>query len=176
MLINLISRPQAAVNAFMHQAQASSTTSVSASEANCGLDVKPSLSNGNGGGGQSVPKQREGTSSLNVTSNNNGSGQNAASNAAASQGANGSASLNGGLFDVPQNPYNGYENGYGGGGGGGSGAGYGAHPSQANAYQSSTGTKMAMNSPHSKSQRTKSRTNAGKTFPRHGVGYFKFMI
>lgn len=157
----------------MHQAQASSTTSVSASEANCGLDVKPSLSNGGNNGGQSVPKQREGTSSLNVNSNNNGSGQ-SASNAAASQGANGGAGLNGGLFDVPQNPYNGYENGggYGGsGGGGGSGAGYGAHPSQGNAYQSSTGAKMAMNSPHSNSQRTKSRTNAGKTFIRHGVGY-----
>lgn len=163
----------------MHQAQASQTTSVSASE-NCGLDVKPSLSNG-GGGQSSVPKQREGTNSL-VNSNSSGTGS--GNTGASGQGSNGGGggSLNGGLFDVGQHPsYNGYENGgYGGSGGGaGGGAGYGNHQSQSNAFQSSAGTKMSggggggggMNSPHSKTQRTKSRTNAGKTVLRHGVGY-----
>lgn len=158
----------------MHQAQASQTTSVSASE-NCGLDVKPSLSNG-GGGQSSAPKQREGTNSL-VNSNSSGTGS--GNTGASGQGSNGGGggSLNGGLFDVGQHPsYNGYENGGYGGSGAGGGAGYG-HQSQSNAFQSSAGTKMSgggggggMNSPHSKTQRTKSRTNAGKTVLRHGVG------
>ncbi|XP_055689719.1 GATA-binding factor C isoform X8 [Lutzomyia longipalpis] len=46
---------QAAVNAFMHQAQASTTTSVTTGETNCALDVKPQIPNG----AQSAPKQRE---------------------------------------------------------------------------------------------------------------------
>ncbi|GAB0090583.1 GATA-binding factor C [Sergentomyia squamirostris] len=46
---------QAAMNAFIHQAQASTTTSVSTGETNCALDVKPQIPNG----AQSTPKQRE---------------------------------------------------------------------------------------------------------------------
>lgn len=155
--LSLSNPSKAAVNAFMHQAQAQSTTSVSASETNCGMDVKPSLSNGNGGNNGGQPKQREGTHSLN-SSSSGGTG----SNTGASQG--GAQGSNGGLFDVAgQNhpAYNGYEN-YGQGDYQNSHQGQGG-----NAFQTSSGgsAKMsaAMSSPHSKPQRTKSRTNAGKT-------------
>lgn len=140
------------------------------------MDVKPSLSNGNGGG-NGQPKQREGT-------NHSGTGSNTTSGSqgGVGGGSNG-GSLNGGLFDVAsaaavaagQHPYNGYEN-YGAGGD------YGGHQSQGNAFQSVVGggssAKMssAMSSPHSKPQRTKSRTNAGKTILGHGVGYFMFTL
>lgn len=146
---------QAAVNAFMHQAQASSTTS--ASDVNCGLDVKPTIPNG---GGQSAPKQREGTNNNNlVNSNNSNNNNNNSSNSSSANNNNqnqssqnsGQTNLNGGLFEVPQNPYNGgYE----------ANGGYNYHQGN-NAFQTGS-AKMAMNSPHSKPQRTKARTSAGK--------------
>lgn len=131
------------------------------------MDVKPSLSNGGNGAQSSVPKQREGT---NMNSNSSGTGSSNTGAGPASAGAS-----NGGLFDVSQHPYNGYENGvYGSSGSGAGGGGYGNHQGgQANAFQSGGSAKMSsgsMNSPHSKPQRTKSRTNAGKTLLRHGVG------
>lgn len=143
------------------------------------MDVKPSLSNGNGnnnGGGQ--PKQREGTNSGSAGSNTGG----ASSQGGSTHGSNGGGG-GGGLFDVAgqNHPYStGYENyvDYQNG-----------HQSQSHAFQSASSlsgggggggggsAKMsaAMNSPHSSSskpQRTKSRTNAGKTLNiRHGVGF-----
>lgn len=124
---------QAAVNAFMHQAQSSSATSLTSE--NCSLDVKPTIQNGVS---HSAPKQREGTSS-----NNN----NTISN-------NHNSSINGGLFENPHS-----------GGYGGYDSGYGYHQSSG-AFQSSGRSNM---SPHTKPQRTKPRTSAGKTLTRCGI-------
>jgi GATA-binding protein 2 len=147
---------QAAVNAFMHQAQVTSNNSgANGDGTNCGLDVKPCLSGGgsnNGGngvggasgGGQSAPKQREGTNNNNNSSSNNN---------------NNGTSLNGGLFDSPQN-YGVYE------------ASYGYHQSSS-AFQSNSNRPTM--SPHTKPQRTKARTSAGKIWTRCGdfILYFK---
>jgi GATA-binding protein 2 len=138
---------QAAVNAFMHQAQVSSNNS--GGDTNCGLDVKPCLSGGSGGGGggggQSAPKQREGTNNNNNSSSNNN--------------INGSA-LNGGLFDSPQN-YGVYE------------ASYGYHQGSS-AFQSNSNRPTM--SPHTKPQRTKARTSAGKIWTRCGELFFKYYL
>ncbi|XP_063705798.1 GATA-binding factor C isoform X2 [Culicoides brevitarsis] len=56
---------QAAVNAFMHQAQVTSNSALTGDTGSCGLDIKPCLTNGNSGGGNggntgaAAPKQRE---------------------------------------------------------------------------------------------------------------------
>lgn len=107
---------QAAVNAFMHQAQASSTTSLTAD--NCSsLDIKPSIQQ-NGTSQSSAPKQREGTTSssgnTNTHNNNNSSSSNNNNNTNSS--SNQSSSLNGGLFDNAQSVYgnsgSAYDNNY----------------------------------------------------------------
>lgn len=93
---------------------------------------------------QSAPKQREGT-----TSNNN---NNTSSN-------NHNSSLNGGgLFDNPHSSYGSYESGYG-------------YHQSSGVFQSSGRSNM---SPHTKPQRTKPRTSAGKTWTR--CGFYIFLI
>lgn len=124
---------QAAVNAFMHQAQSSSATSLTSE--NCSLDVKPTIQNGVS---QSAPKQREGTSG-----NNNNSISN-----------NHNSSINGGLFENPHSSgYGGYDSSYG-------------YHQNSGAFQSNGRSNM---SPHTKPQRTKPRTSAGKTWTRCGT-------
>ncbi|XP_031634050.1 GATA-binding factor C isoform X1 [Contarinia nasturtii] len=107
---------QAAVNAFMHQAQASSTTSLSTD--NCSsLDIKPSIQQ-NGTSQSSAPKQREGTtsSSGNTNTHNNNNSSNSNNNNNTNSSSNQSSSLNGGIFDNAQSVYgnsgSGYENSY----------------------------------------------------------------
>ncbi|XP_055689682.1 GATA-binding factor C isoform X4 [Lutzomyia longipalpis] len=133
---------QAAVNAFMHQAQASTTTSVTTGETNCALDVKPQIPNG----AQSAPKQREGT----TTANNNNTTNSNNNNNSSSTSLNGGGG--GGLFDASQSAaaaaYAGYES-----------SGYGYHQSGAGTFQSGP-TRPTMNSPHTKPQRNKARTSA----------------
>lgn len=124
----------------MHTAQASSNSVTS--DSSCTLDIKPTIS----GSGQSAPKQREGmTTGVNIS--NSSSNQN-----------NNSSTLNGGLFDAPQTSGNG---------------GSGSNNSNFNGYQSSYGYHQSVGfqssdfkptiSPHSKTQRAKARTSAGKT-------------
>uniref|UniRef100_A0A336LC09 CSON007824 protein n=1 Tax=Culicoides sonorensis TaxID=179676 RepID=A0A336LC09_CULSO len=67
---------QAAVNAFMHQAQVTSNSVLTGDTGSCGLDIKPCLSNGNNQTASSAPKQREGTQqqqqqTTNHSNNNN---------------------------------------------------------------------------------------------------------
>lgn len=83
---------QAAVNVFMHQAQASTNSQLNGTDtsSSCGLDVKPCLSgnsvSGNGSNNaqqsQQAPKQREGTHQSQSTSNsqNNSNNNNTNSN------------------------------------------------------------------------------------------------
>lgn len=177
---------QAAVNVFMHQAQASSNSQLNGNDtsSSCGLDVKPCLS-GSGGGGQSQqpPKQREGThQSQSTNSQNNSSNNNSNSNSQslnnhsnASSVHNGNAGsntttahhqLNGSLFDSAHqtSSYGAYESGYLG------------YPQSSNSvFQSNMRSSSAMNSnsPSSnhKPQRTKARTSAGKNETRCGDFY-----
>lgn len=96
------------MNAFMHQAQASSTTSLT--NDNCSsLDIKPSIQQNGGSNPSSGQKQREGTTTAtalnnsgNTNTNNNNNNSNANSN-----NSNNNSSLNGGLFDNPQSAYGG---------------------------------------------------------------------
>lgn len=117
---------QAAVNAFMHQAQASSTTSITSD--NCSaLDIKPTIQQNGSSQSSSAPKQREGTtqaSSLNSSGNtnansnnndnstsNNNSGNTNSNNNHSNNAGN---SLNAGLYDNSQNVYGGSSAGNGG--------------------------------------------------------------
>lgn len=85
---------QAAVNVFMHQAQASTNSQLNGTDtsSSCGLDIKPCLSGSAGSGNgssnaqqsqQQAPKQREGTHQSQSTSNssqNNSNNTNSNSN------------------------------------------------------------------------------------------------
>jgi GATA-binding protein 2 len=179
---------QAAVNVFMHQAQASTNSQLNGTDtsSSCGLDVKPCLSgnSGNGGSGngqsQQAPKQREGTHQSQSTSNSQNSNSNTNSNSN-SQNINNHSSvhtnngsntttahhqqhstLNGSLFDSTHQAtsYGAYENSYLG------------YPQSTNSvFQSNIrSSTMNNNSPSSnhKPQRTKARTSAGKNETRCG--------
>ncbi|XP_037923363.1 GATA-binding factor C isoform X2 [Hermetia illucens] len=149
---------QAAVNAFMHQAQ-NSTTSVSVSDTSCALDIKPSIQNGTGS--QSAPKQREGTSSnINNSSssnhnshssnNNNNNNSHTNSHSAVLNGGTGSGGGSGGtsIFDTPQSAYSsGYESSY-------------AYHHHQTSGMFQTNARPTMGSPNVKPQRTKPRTSA----------------
>lgn len=179
---------QAAVNVFMHQAQASSNSQLNGNDtsSSCGLDVKPCLSgSGNGGQSQQPPKQREGThQSQSTNSQNNSSNNNSSTNSQslnnhsnASSVHNGNAgntttahhqqhsALNGSLFDSAHqtSSYGTYESGYLG------------YPQSTNSvFQSNIrSSTMNNNSPSSnhKPQRTKARTSAGKNETRCGDFY-----
>lgn len=144
---------QAAVNAFMHQAQVTSNSALNGAgtESSCGLDIKPCLTGNSSSTGQS--KQREGTTTANNNNNNNNSSSQSNNNSATNASSNNNNnSLNSSLFDAHQS-YGGYD-------------GYGYHQT-GSAFQSGARSNM---SPHTKPQRTKARTSAGKTFCRHGVG------
>lgn len=138
---------QAAVNAFMHQAQVTSNSALNGvgggTESSCGLDIKPCLTGNSGSTGQS--KQREGTTTANNNNNNSSSQSNNNSATNASSNNNNNNSLNSSLFDAHQS-YGGYD-------------GYGYHQT-GSAFQSGGRPNM---SPHTKPQRTKARTSAGKT-------------
>jgi hypothetical protein len=184
---------QAAVNVFMHQAQASTNSQLNGTDtsSSCGLDVKPCLSgnSGNNGGGsaqqsQQAPKQREGTSnSQNSTSNNSNSNSqnlnNNNNNHASVHASNNSSSSNNtttahhqqhSLFDSASHQtaasYGAYENSYLG------------YPQSTNSvFQSNIrSSTMNNNSPSSnhKPQRTKARTSAGKIKTRCGETLFSF--
>ena len=182
---------QAAVNVFMHQAQASSNSQLNGNDtsSSCGLDVKPCLSgSGNGGQSQQPPKQREGTHQSQSTNSQNNSSNNSNTNSQslnnhsnASSVHNGSAgnntttahhqqhsALNGSLFDSTHqtSSYGAYESGYLG------------YPQSSNSvFQSNIrSSTMNNNSPSSnhKPQRTKARTSAGKNETRCGDFYFNF--
>jgi GATA-binding protein 2 len=159
---------QAAVNVFMHQAQASSNSQLNGNDtsSSCGLDVKPCLSgSGNGGGQQQPPKQREGTHQSQSTNSQNNSSNNSNTNSQSLNNHNGNANtttahhqLNGSLFDSSHqtSSYGAYESG-----------GYLGYPQSGNSvFQSNIRSSSAMNSnsPSSnhKPQRTKARTSAGK--------------
>ncbi|CRK88082.1 CLUMA_CG001867, isoform A [Clunio marinus] len=169
---------QAAVNVFMHQAQASSNSQLNGTDtsSSCGLDVKPCLSGSGNSGGQSQqpPKQREGTHQSQSTNSQNSSSNNSNTNSQslnnhsnASSVHNGSAgnntttahhqqhsALNGSLFDSTHqtSSYGAYESGYLG------------YPQSTNSvFQSNIRSSgMNSNSPSSnhKPQRTKARTSA----------------
>lgn len=163
---------QAAVNVFMHQAQASSNSQLNGNDtsSSCGLDVKPCLS-GSGSGQSQQPKQREGThqsqSTNSQTSNTNSQNLNH-SNASSIHNGNAGGNtttahhqqqqhgaLNSGIFDsAHQASYGAYESGYLG------------YPQSTNSVFQSNMRSSAMNnnSPSSnhKPQRTKARTSAGK--------------
>lgn len=168
---------QAAVNVFMHQAQASSNSQLnSQSDVNCGLDVKPCLSGSNGQ--TQPPKQREGTHQSQSTSHSTSSNNNSNNSNNSSQNLNNHSNVtsvqhnnnnnnnntttahhqqqhNGGLFDsTHQSAYSGYDSGYLG------------YPQSTNSvFQSNVrSSAMSNNSPSSnhKPQRTKARTSAGK--------------
>ena len=178
---------QAAVNVFMHQAQASSNSQLNGNDtsSSCGLDVKPCLSgSGNGGQSQQPPKQREGThqsqstnSQNNSNSNSNSNSQNLNNHSNASSVHNGSNTttahhqLNGSLFDSAHqtaSSYGGYESGY-----------LGYPQSNNGVFQSNIrSSAMNNNSPSSnhKPQRTKARTSAGKNETRCGDFYFIFLL
>lgn len=190
---------QAAVNVFMHQAQASTNSQLNGTDtsSSCGLDVKPCLSGGGGGnagnqgGGsaqsqQQAPKQREGTHQSQSTSNSQNSNTNSNSN---SQNLNSSSVHNNSsnnnnnngnntttahhqqhsLFDTTHQ------------------ASYGAYENSYLGYPQSTNSvfqsnirssTMNNNSPSSnhKPQRTKARTSAGKIETRCGEKiYFYYM-
>lgn len=177
---------QAAVNVFMHQAQASSNSQLNGNDtsSSCGLDVKPCLSgSGNGGQSQQPPKQREGTHQSQSTNSQNNSSNNSNTNSQslnnhsnASSVHNGNAgnntttahhqqhsALNGSLFDSTHqtsSSYGAYESGYLG------------YPQSTNSvFQSNIrSSTMNNNSPSSnhKPQRTKARTSAGKNETRCG--------
>lgn len=176
---------QAAVNVFMHQAQASSNSQLNGNDtsSSCGLDVKPCLSGpGNGGQSQQAPKQREGThQSQSTNSQNNSSNSNSNSqslnhpNASSVHNASNTTTahhqqhgaLNGSLFDSTHqtsSSYGGYESGY-----------LGYPQSNNSVFQSNIrSSTMNNNSPSSnhKPQRTKARTSAGKNETRCGDFYF----
>lgn len=195
---------QAAVNVFMHQAQASANSQLNGTDtsSSCGLDVKPCLS-GSGGGNsnnaqsqQQAPKQREGTHQTQSTSNSQNSNSNSqnlnnhssvhssnnSNNNNNNNGSNTSSSahhhqLNGSLFDSTSSHQ------------AAAAASYGAYENsylgypqstngvfQSNSLRSST---MNNNSPSSnhKPQRTKARTSAGKNETRCGENFiFIFYI
>lgn len=182
---------QAAVNVFMHQAQASSNSQLNGNDtsSSCGLDVKPCLSgSGNGGQSQQAPKQREGThqsqstNSQNNSSNNNSNSnsQNLNNHSNASSVHNGSntttahhqqhGALNGSLFDSTHqtSASYGYESGYLG------------YPQSNNSVFQSNIRSSTMNnnssSSNHKPQRTKARTSAGKNETRCGDFYFIFYV
>lgn len=146
---------QAAVNAFMHQAQVVTSQAALGTESSCGLDIKPCLTGGGGGGGGGgQSKQREGT---NATSNNNNSSNSNNNNSNNNNTSNtnnnnnntssSNSSLNNSLFGHHQSSYGGYD-------------GYGYHQT-GSAFQSSTTPNQSPH--HTKPQRTKARTSAGKT-------------
>ncbi|KAG5672206.1 hypothetical protein PVAND_002351 [Polypedilum vanderplanki] len=172
---------QAAVNVFMHQAQASTNSQLNGTDtsSSCGLDVKPCLSgnNGNGSGGgsgsaqqsQQAPKQREGTSnsqnstsnnsnsnSQNLNNNNNHTSVHASNNNNSSNNTTTAHHQQHSLFDSASHQtassYGAYENSYLG------------YPQSTNSvFQSNIrSSTMNNNSPSSnhKPQRTKARTSA----------------
>lgn len=156
---------QAAVNAFMHQAQVTSNSALTGDTGSCGLDIKPCLTNGNNGGqtGASAPKQREGTQhqqhqTTNHSSNNNNNTNSQNNNNTTSNNSsnsnnnnNNSASLNSSsLFDAHQSAYaSAYDS-------------YGNYHQTSSAFQTNARSNM---SPHNtKPQRTKARTSAGKIY------------
>lgn len=109
----VVKMEQAAVNAFMHQAQASSTTSLSAD--NCSsLDIKPSIQQNGTSQSSAAPKQREGTTTAsgNTNTHNNNNSSNSNNNNNTNSSSNQSSSLNGGLFDNAQSVYGNSGSGY----------------------------------------------------------------
>lgn len=111
--MNFRANKQAAVNAFMHQAQASSTTSLTAD--NCSsLDIKPSIQQNGTSQSTAAPKQREGTTTAsgNTNTHNNNNSSNSNNNNNTNSSSNQSSSLNGGLFDNAQSVYGNSGSGY----------------------------------------------------------------
>lgn len=194
---------QAAVNVFMHQAQASANSQLNGTDtsSSCGLDVKPCLSGSSGGNSnnaqsqqQQAPKQREGTHQTQSTSNSQNSNSNSQnlnnhssvhssnnSNNNNNNGSNTSSSahhhqLNGSLFDSSSSHQ------------AAAAASYGAYENSYLGYPQSTNSvfqsnirssTMNNNSPSSnhKPQRTKARTSAGKNETRCGENlYFYFYL
>jgi GATA-binding protein 2 len=187
---------QAAVNVFMHQAQASTNSQLNGTDtsSSCGLDVKPCLSGNNSGGNaqsqqqqqQQAPKQREGThqsqSTSNSQNNSNTNSQNLNSSSVHNNNNSNSSNNNGSntttnahhqqhsLFDSTPHQtssYGAYENSYLG------------YPQSTNSvFQSNIrSSTMNNNSPSSnhKPQRTKARTSAGKIETRCGEFFLYFI-
>ncbi|XP_070490410.1 GATA-binding factor C-like isoform X2 [Chironomus tepperi] len=95
---------QAAVNVFMHQAQASTNSQLNGTDtsSSCGLDVKPCLSGNSGSGNgsnnnaqqsQQAPKQREGTHQSQSTSNSQNNSNNNTNSNSNSQNLNNHSSV-----------------------------------------------------------------------------------